>query len=181
MGSKPFLSPNQQVERLKSEKGVKFEICSESQAVEYLQNNNNYFRLGAYRKNYIKNFTGNNAGKYNNLDFAYLVDLAIIDLELRDVLMRMTLDVEHYTKLQLLRMIEQRYNDGCGIFISYYNSLSEKEQDRLKNDLFETQKSKYCEEIIKKYFTKNFPDDFYIWAFFEVISLWKFLEILRVL
>ena len=51
--SKPKLSPGDQVEHLKS-KGVGFELFSEEDARIYLEDNNNYFKLSSFRKNYNK-------------------------------------------------------------------------------------------------------------------------------
>ncbi len=70
--TKPRLSLDGQVEHLK-QKGVLFNIMDEEAAKEYLTQNNNYFKLTAYRKNYGKHPDGENKGKYINLEFAYLV------------------------------------------------------------------------------------------------------------
>ena len=47
--TKPKLSLDGQIEHLK-EKGVRFNIMNETEAKEYLTQNNNYFKLTAYRK-----------------------------------------------------------------------------------------------------------------------------------
>ena len=59
---KPKLAVEQQVERL-ANKGVKFELISKEAAVEYLTKNNNYFKLTAYRKTFLKHLNGQDAGK----------------------------------------------------------------------------------------------------------------------
>lgn len=46
---KPWLTPEQQVEHLKGE-GVKFEIVQGSDAITYLRNNNNFFRINQFKK-----------------------------------------------------------------------------------------------------------------------------------
>ena len=99
---KPKLSLDEQIEHLK-DKGILFNIMDESDAKKYLEQNNNYFKLTAYRKNYNKHPDGKNKGKYINLEFAYLVDMAIIDMRLRYQIVHMALDIEHHAKLQLLR------------------------------------------------------------------------------
>ena len=48
---KPFLSIDDQVTHLKS-KGVTFNLVTEEEAEDYLQNNNNLFKLSSYRKIY---------------------------------------------------------------------------------------------------------------------------------
>lgn len=46
---KPKLSLDEQIEHLK-DKGILFNIMDESDAKKYLEQNNNYFKLTAYRK-----------------------------------------------------------------------------------------------------------------------------------
>ncbi len=81
---KPKLSIEQQIKHMK-EKGIQFSIVTESEAMDYLLNNNNFFRLKAYAKNYEKYNSGENKGKYFKLEFAYLKELAIIDMEFREL------------------------------------------------------------------------------------------------
>lgn len=62
---KPKLSAEEQIAHLKVKKGVLFSIDTEEQALSYLNNNNNFFKLTAYRKNYEQNIDG----KYVNFQF----------------------------------------------------------------------------------------------------------------
>ena len=50
---KPFLSFEDQILHLKKE-GITFNKVSEFDAKNYLKNNNNFFKLYSYRKNYDK-------------------------------------------------------------------------------------------------------------------------------
>lgn len=108
---KPWLTPSQQIAHLKSE-GVGFRICSESAAEDYLRRNNNYFRLKSYRANFARVQGGPNDGRYIGLDFGMLVDLSIIDMRLRNEMLSLTLDVEHFAKVRLLSRMEERREDG---------------------------------------------------------------------
>ena len=63
---KPMLTEEQLVTHLK-DKGVTFQLYTESDAVDYLRNNNNYYKLASYRKNYDKYQGGESAGKYIGL------------------------------------------------------------------------------------------------------------------
>lgn len=94
---KPWLTPREQVEHLIS-KGVKFELWPEDEAEDYLRKNNSYFRLRSYRSNFAKRVGGEQDGQYIGLDFAMLVDLSIIDMYLRNELLPLTLDIEHFPK-----------------------------------------------------------------------------------
>lgn len=122
--NKPKLSVEEQVAHLR-QKGVKFEIISEEGALEYLSKNNNYFKLTAYRKTFLKHNGGKDDGKYINLEFAYLKDLAIIDMRLRYALLHLALDIEHYAKVRLIQLIENRDEDGYTIVNDFIESLSD--------------------------------------------------------
>ena len=100
MHNKPWLTPEQQIEHLER-KGVAFSLMSKQDALDYLKHNNNYFRLRSYRCGFDKVVGGPNDGRYIGLDFAMLKDLSIIDYELRRVLLPMTIDIEHFSKVEL--------------------------------------------------------------------------------
>ena len=76
---KPMLSVQDLIVHSK-EKGIQFNSISEAEAQDYLARNNNYFKLASYRKNYPKFTDGPKQGQYENLDFAYLIELARIAL-----------------------------------------------------------------------------------------------------
>ena len=99
---KPRLSLDEQIQHLKG-KGILFNIMDEGSAKQYLKYNNNYYKLTSFRKNYDKHPGGENKGKYIRLEFTYLVDVLIIDMRIRYRIVEMALDIEHHTKLQLLR------------------------------------------------------------------------------
>ena len=50
---KPMLDVEGQVQHLK-DKGITFQLVNDEEAKEYLRNNNYYFKLTSYRKNYEK-------------------------------------------------------------------------------------------------------------------------------
>ena len=120
---KPILSVDEQIEKLK-ENGVTFKYISEENAKKYLTENNYYFKLTSYRKNFLKKEVD---GKeiYIDLDFSYLQDLAIIDMELRYLLVELSLDIEHWTKVYLLNLIQRQNEDGYKIVSDFLNTLDE--------------------------------------------------------
>ena len=177
---KPMLSTDEQIDHLIS-KGVKFEKISLEDARIYLKQNNNYFKLRAYRKNFPKHPGGVNVGKYINLDFSMLKDLSIIDMRLRYVLLQMALDVEHFSKVELLRAIEESDDDGYQIVEDYFSALKEFDRanksqryDHLKNELKRNANNPYCGGIITKY-DGCFP----VWAFVEIIPLGSFIHFFK--
>ncbi len=174
---KPFLSTDGQIDHLIN-KGVKFNYITEPDARKYLEENNNYFRLRAYRKNFDKHPGGVNEGKYIDLDFAMLVDLSVIDMRLRYTLLELVLDVEHFSKIKLLRKVTEANEDGYSIVEDYFTSLknhdianSTTRHTRLINELDRNRDNPYCGGIIEKY-----SDSYPIWAFIEVIPLGSFIH-----
>lgn len=163
--TKPILSVDEQIDKLKKN-GVTFKYVSEDHAKEYLRKNNYYFKLTSYRKNFLKKEVD---GKkmYIDLDFAYLQDLAIIDMELRYLLVDLSLDIEHWTKIYLLNLIQLHNEDGYEIVNDFLDSLDKNQYDRLENEVLRNRNSIYCEDLINSYpDLKKYP----IWVFIEVIS-----------
>mgnify|MGYP003435972308 FL=1 len=160
---KPKLSLDGQIEHLK-EKGVLFNIMDEAEARDYLGQHNNYFKLTAYRKNYDKHPAGENKDKYINLEFAYLVDIAVIDMQLRYRIAHMALDLEHHTKLQLLRKMDKYNEDGYQVVQDYIDSLDEKQRKIFDSEINRNKGNIYCGDIIAKY-EGAFP----VWAFIEIV------------
>lgn len=167
-------------------KGIVFEKTTVDDAKQYLHKNNNYFKLTSYRKNYPKFTTGSHIGKYEHLDFAFLVELARIDVQLRHVILSMCLDIEHFLKVELIRAIEQDENeDGYSIVLEYiFDSNNLSFSDRAKNaapranaishKIDSNSKNPYCGGLIAKYNV-----DMPVWAFIEVISFGDFLRFIE--
>ena len=102
------------------EENIKFEKSSEKDAIKYLSENNNYYNVTAYKNNFVKYQCGEFKGKYIDLDFAYLRDLAIIDYRTRLLLFKMIIDIEHYLKIKILNTIENiDEEDGYNIVNLY--------------------------------------------------------------
>ena len=149
-----------QIAHMKS-KGIKFECMSEADARRFLNDNNYYFKLKAYCKNYGKNANG----EYQNVDFAYLVDLSTIDMHLRKFIMKTSLDVEHFLKVKLLRdFLLDGSEDGYTIVEEFFDSHPE-----IKTEIIEKGKSSYCSDMID-----HFQDNFAIWNIVEVLSFGHF-------
>lgn len=157
------LSLDEQIQHLKG-KGILFNIMDEAEAKKYLTQNNNYFKLTAYRKNYDKHPDGKKKGKYINLEFAYLVDIAVIDMQLRYRFVHMALDIEHHTKLQLLRKMDEYGEDGYQVVQDYIGSLTEQQKGIFEGEIIRNKGNIYCGDIINKY-DGAYP----IWAFVEII------------
>jgi hypothetical protein len=147
--------------------GITFDITTESEAKRYLENSTYYFKLKAYAKNYDKYVNTEKKGQYINLDFAHLTDLSEIDAHLRGVIMKMTLDIEHYLKVKMLSDFQKVDEDGYEIV---YELLSM--QPSITDDIETRSNTSTCNEIIAKY-----GDNWAIWNIVEVISIGQFLNL----
>lgn len=133
---------------LKNEKGIIFSIMSETDAAKYLSKRNNYLRTASYRKNYAKHETGAQAGKYINLDFAYLAELSNIDFYLREHLLKMCIDIEHALKVALLAEIEQNpQEDGYKIVCDFLEKYPQ-----VKRSIEQKADAIFTGDLINKYF-----------------------------
>ncbi|SFA87123.1 Abi-like protein [Acetitomaculum ruminis DSM 5522] len=170
--TKPFLKIEDQLKHMES-KGITFNIISRDEARNYLTENNNYFKLRAFRKNYDKVSGGENDGKYIGLDFGMLCDLATIDMHVRYCVLQLALNTEHFLKVKLLKRCELNNEDGYAIVNDYFNHIkvSDKKHNRLSNELERNRNNPYCGGIIE-----SCSDGYAIWAFIEVVSLGTLLD-----
>lgn len=167
---KPKLSIADQILHMESN-GITFTYISKDSAMKYLEENNNYFKLTAYRKNFLKHPNGPNINKYIDLDFSYLIDLAIIDMRLRYLLLHMCLDVEHFSKVRLMKALEQSEDNGYDIVESFKSNLSPEQREFLIKETNRNQGNPYCGDLIAKY-----RDDQPAWAFIEIIPFGRYIS-----
>ena len=183
--SKPKLTSEQLVSKLKNDKGVTFKYITEKEAEIFLRDKNNYMRTAAYRKNYLKYDEGIHKGKYIDLDFAYLQELSIIDMHLRHIIIKMCLDIEHALKVKLVKDAED------STLINGYDIVSQflDENPRVINKLEGTSSSPFTKDLLFKYFiikkVNNMPNkinnkivgyDCPIWVLLELLSFGDFIR-----
>lgn len=180
--SKPKKTSADLVRMLKDEKGITFNYISEKEAAEYLSDRNNYLRTASYRKNYSKHISGENEGKYINLDFSYLTDLSTIDMHLRYLLLKMCIDLEHSLKVSLISEIEQNSNEDGYTVVDGFLA----QNPNIKFNIEKKSDSIFTGELIAKYFdlctvfdnnnqqsevsTKILNADCPAWVLVEIIS-----------
>jgi len=92
--------------RLESQKNIKFKLMSIDEAESTLLNRTNYYKISCFKKNFTKDANG----KYIDLDFATLYDLSIIDSRLRDILLKMSIDLEHHLKRKIIHFLTTSIN-----------------------------------------------------------------------
>lgn len=170
---KPILTVEEQIAHLKA-KGVKFVLCDEAEAVRYLAEKCNFFKLASYRKLFAKREGGDRDGQYVDLDFAQLRLLASLDQQLRFVLLGMTLDIEHFQKVAVLHEMDARGEDGYAIVADYMASLSQPNRDYRLHELKMSGYSPYSAGVYAKY-----ADDMPAWVFFELTSFGTLIDFVR--
>lgn len=189
MAKKPMKTVDQLIEHMRN-KGVQFTIITEDSAKQHLDRHNNYFKLTSYRKNYTKTTTGENAGKYENLEFAYLIELARIDTIVRHLLLQMCLDIEHFMKVSLIKAVEDRMSnigdeDGYKIISGFLLAddivpMSDRAEaiarrnSQFSRKISQNRKNPYCGGLIS-----NYSDEMPIWAFVELGSFGDLKELIQ--
>lgn len=173
---KPWLSPVEQVQCLK-EKGIAFDLMTEAEAERYLAANSNYFRVASYRHGFPRVVGGENDGKYINLDFAMLKDLSIIDYLLRQALLPMTIDVEHFAKMDLLSWIEDHSGDGYELVHSFLEAKTHINPQgepvcRIRDEINRGNAGVYTDKMIERYRDDEMP----VWVFLELIPFGTFCQ-----
>lgn len=119
---KPMLTPEEQVQLLQA-KGVAFERCDETRAIEVLSSRDTFLHVAAFRKMFQRHTDGDNAGKYVNLDFADLLDMDELDAEVRRCFLLASQDVERIVKTRLIERISLTAGeDGYGILADFMQS-----------------------------------------------------------
>ena len=167
---RPKLSVEGPIAYMRDKRGIQFNIVSEEDAASFLQTSNYYFKLKAFEKNYeVYSKQGHEKfGQYSDLEFAYLQELSSLDMYLRQCVLELSLGVEHFLKVRLLKDVsENEAEDGYSLvdeFLSYHPNVLDKIKEKAKNS--------YCEHLIDKY-----SERFSLWTFVEVLSFGDFINL----
>lgn len=164
---KKKLTVKEQIDHMKR-KGIQFNIVTEDEAEIYLTNNTYYFKLKAYAKNYDKYRSEEKKGQYVNLEFAYLKDLSIIDMHLRHLILKISVDIEHALKTRFLRDFNQSNDNGYEAVKEFLEEYPE---------ILDNIKLKSANSYVKDLADKLFEEEFAIWNIIELLSLKDFLRL----
>jgi len=179
--TKGKLTVEEQIEYLKY-KGITFDFIDEQSAKRFLSQSSYYYKLTAFRKNFIKN----TENKYEGVDFGTLNDLATIDMHLRYLLIKLSLDIEHALKTLLINLITDSDEDGYSIVEEYnayeYTNFCSKIDRKSLND---TEKLKQKENYIsvqKKILSEYKPERDYSYDLWskrkDTPSIWVLIEMM---
>lgn len=157
----PILETKQLIDKLK-DKCVTFNLYSEKDAIQFLNQHNYYVKLTAYKTNFSKH---NN--KYVGLDFMALKDLSTIDMYLKQWILNASLSVEHSLEVNLLRDIQERDIDEFNIVGNYL-----KKYPKILDEIKFRRETPYVKNLLAKYTHPNYP----IWVYLEVIPFGEFVN-----
>lgn len=174
---KRWLTPLEQVADMCSD-GIQFELYSKDQAVKLLESSNSFYRVRSYRSNFDRRYSHEGKGKFLHLDFGMLVDLSVIDVELRNEVLILSLDIEHFFKIRLLNTVEEKLiktkkDDGYQIVQDFLKSAKNKEE--IKKSIGSNISSPYIGGLVRKHANH----DWSVWEFIEVIDFGNFLRFYR--
>ncbi|PIC71128.1 CAAX protease [Sporosarcina sp. P16b] len=142
--------------------GIRFNIVNTDEAINVMRNHNYFFKLGSFRKNYEKNDKDN---RYN-IEFAFLSDLATLDMRIRYIFLHMCLDIEHSIKCRILDDITYHTNeDGYEIMLDFFKTEYGDKDRVFSNVMFEKEGVKSFKKGFEKYY-----DDPPIWVCLELMS-----------
>ena len=118
------ISPEEQILCMMAN-GITFHIVSAEEAKRFLSDKNFFFKVKAFDKNFEKytDKTDPNYDKYINLDFAYLIDLSRKDALLRELILDLALDLEHYLKVAVNRFLMSSHIE-IGTLVADFNSYT---------------------------------------------------------
>ena len=159
---KPKLTIDEQIKHMKQQ-GISFELCSEQEAREFLENHNYFFKIKSYAKNYEKH-----NDIYKNLDFAYLVEFSKLDMYLRRFILNLCLDVEHLLKVSLnAHFCNNSSEDGYQVVKDFL----------LENPNIKKQINKKASSVsFIKNLTSKYQENFALWNLIEILSFGDFLK-----
>lgn len=159
---KPKLNIKEQVDHLEN-LGITFDLFSKQKAIEFLTNNNYFFKIKSYAKNYDKY-----NDKYSNLDFAYLVEFSTLDMYIRRFILNLSLDTEHLLKVSLnahfCSNVNEKGYDIVNNFLVKNEFIKKQIEDKAKNV-----------SLVKK-LVQTYQNNFALWNFIEILSFGDFLK-----
>lgn len=164
--NKKKLTIEEQILHVKN-KGITFRSISEESAKDFLENHSYFFKIKSYCKCFRK-YTNKNYskfGQYISLDFKQLVVFSKVDMEFRQALLLIILDIEHSLKVYLNRIIsEDKNEDGYKVtkdFLQNNLRINKKISEILQHSF----SNPYVFDMVKKY-----QNNFSSWNLVEILT-----------
>ena len=145
--------------------GITFNLKSEEEAAVFLAKHNYFFRL----KQYADFGEKTKSGKFINVDFGQMVELSTVDMFLRKLILKMTLDFEHYLKVKIINESQENHSDdGYAVVESFLETHNRVRHliENLNNSL-----NFYNRQVFEKY--KETPS---VWSIVEMLGFSDFID-----
>ena len=145
--------------------GITFNIKSEEEAAVFLAKHNYFFRL----KQYADFGEKTKSGKFINVDFGQMVELSTVDMFLRKLILKMTLDFEHYLKVKIINDSQENpADDGYSVvenFLETHNRVRHLIENLNNSTNF------YNRQVFDKYKEKTS-----VWSIVEMLGFSDFID-----
>lgn len=149
------------IEKMKRQ-GVLFNSIDEENALKYISERTNFFRIYAYRKNFPKHET-----KGYNVEFQAFADLGTCDLILREHLFKMAISAEYMLKTRLLNEIKTTTSEDCHTIVAEFLKADNTTKDAV---LKQWKKNPYHTPLLPEETTLP------LWSFLEFITFNKLVK-----
>lgn len=161
----PKLTVPQIIEYCKNDLGITFDLMSQEKAADFLQKHNYFFRLKQYAEVCQEK---TKSGKYVGIDFGHLVELSTIDMFFRKLMLKMTIDLEHYLKVKIVNECQNNSADDGYLVVQAFLEKNPKIKEGLQNGAF---LAGYSGLNFVKYLQAPA-----VWNFVEMISFFDFIN-----
>ena len=145
--------------------GITFNLKSEEEASVFLAKHNYFFRL----KQYADFGEKTKSGKFTNVDFGQMVELSTVDMFLRKLILKMTLDFEHYLKVKIINDSQENpADDGYSVvenFLETHNRVRHLIENLNNSTNF------YNRQVFDKYKEKTS-----VWSIVEMLGFSDFID-----
>ena len=145
--------------------GITFNLKSEEEASVFLAKHNYFFRL----KQYADFGEKTKSGKFTNVDFGQMVELSTVDMFLRKLILKMTLDFEHYLKVKIINGSQENpADDGYSVvenFLETHNRVRHLIENLNNSTNF------YNRQVFDKYKEKTS-----VWSIVEMLGFSDFID-----
>ena len=145
--------------------GITFNLKSEEEAAVFLAKHNYFFRL----KQYADFGEKTKSGKFINVDFGQMVELSTVDMFLRKLILKMTLDFEHYLKVKIINDSQENpADDGYTVVESFLET-----HNRVRHFIENLNNSTnfYNRQVFDKYKEKTS-----VWSIVEMLGFSDFID-----
>ena len=145
--------------------GITFNLKSEEEAAVFLAKHNYFFRL----KQYADFGEKTKSGKFINVDFGQMVELSTVDMFLRKLILKMTLDFEHYLKVKIINDSQENpADDGYAVVESFLET-----HNRVRHLIENLNNSSnfYNRQVFDKYKEKTS-----VWSIVEMLGFSDFID-----